>query len=217
MSPLPVRHRLRALCGRHGPALLACACACACGPAQAVFTFFPLDVPRTILLQVGASGATVNTVGFNVTGAQISPSPTPVSGVPDALTPGTSPAGGVRVRMRGQWGSGNQNLVLTVNSAAGLACVPGSGCGSTMIPFTTVGWIAHDKDSNAASDIQSGSFSGSASQTLVSVLCCGPGSAFGSSYRSVEIANTLVFTYSNATLYPAGRYRGTVTFTATLQ
>ncbi len=175
--------------------------------AQAVFTFIPLATPRTITLQVGAPGATVNNVVFDVTGANISPTPTPVTGVPDASTPATSPAGGVRIRMRAQWPTGNSAARLTVSSPAGLTCTGGSGCGTTIIPFTTISWVAFEKVNFTAVDIQNGTFTGAANQSLANFTCCGGG-------NGVEMANTLIFTYSNVTLYPAGIYQGRVTYTA---
>jgi len=181
----------------------------ACNQAGAVFTFFPFDNPRFIQLQVGATGGTINNVTFNVTGANTSPNPSPVQGTPDASTPATTPAGGVRVRMRGQWNSNNQNLFLSVNSAAGLACVGATGCGSTVIPFNTISWVAFEKVNFTIFDIQDGTFNGSGTQNLVAFSCC--------SGATVEMANTLVFTYNNATLYPAGRYTGRVVFTASIQ
>lgn len=180
-----------------------------CNQAGAVFTFLPYASPRFIQLQVGATGATINNVTFNVTGANTSPSPLPVQGVPDAGAPATTPAGGVRVRMRGQWTGGDQVLRLSVNSAAGLACVGATGCGSTVIPFNTISWVAYEKGTFSTFDIQDGSFNGSTTQSLANFSCCGTG--------SVEMANTLVFTYNNATLYPAGRYTGRVVFTASIQ
>lgn len=203
--------RLPALRAR-GTLTLLCL-ALVCGPASAVLVFFDLASPRFIQLQVGAPGGTVNTVGFRVSGANTSPSPQAVQGVPDALTPSNGVPGGVRVRMRGQWASGNQTLRLLVNSAAGMACVAGSGCGSTVIPFTTVGWVSHELEITpgyAGWDIQSGSFNGGIAQQLVGLTCC-------FTNKAVEVANTLVFTYDNATLYPAGRYRGAVTFTAVIE
>lgn len=179
------------------------------GPASAVFTFIPLQAPRTITLQVGSAGSTVNNVTFNVNGNNTSPNPQPVVGIPSAGTPATNPAGGVRVRMRASWPRGNATVQLTVDSSAGLACVGGSGCGVTVIPFNTISWVAYEKSDFANFDIQNDRFSGGANQTLASFSCCG-GNA------GVEMANTLVFTYSNTTLYPAGRYTGRVTYTATL-
>lgn len=185
----------------------------ACSQAGAVFTFFPYTNPRLIQLQVGASGATINNVTFNVTGASTSPNPLPVVGVPDALTPATTPAGGVRVRLLGRWGDNtlNPRFRLSVDSAAGLACVGSTGCGSTVIPFNTISWVAHEKSNFTAFDIQDGSFSGSATQTLAEFVCC----TSNFSQQNFEMTNTLVFTYNNTTLYPAGTYRGRVVFTAT--
>lgn len=177
--------------------------------AGAVFTFFGFGTPRSITLQVGAAGGTVNLVRFNVATTTVSPSPVAVVGVPDGSTPATSPAGGVRVRMRGVWPSGNATLNLTVDSSAGLACVVGTGCGGTSIPLSTIGWTAYETDATYPTlEIQSGAFDGSAAQMLAAFICCGSG--------TVEIANTLVFRYANSTLYPAGQYRGRVVFTATL-
>ena len=181
----------------------------AAGPASAVFTFIPLERPRTITLQVGSTGGTVNNVTFNVNGNNTSPSPQPVVGVPSAGTPATHPSGGVRIRKRASWPNGNAALRLTVDSAAGLSCVGGSGCGVTVIPFNTISWVAYEKSNFTAFDIQNAAFSGSASQTLASFTCCG-------GRNGVEMANTLVFTYNNAVLYPAGQYTGRVTYTATL-
>lgn len=175
--------------------------------AHAVFTFIPLASPRTITLQVGAAGGTINNVVFNVSNANVSPTPTPVTGVPDASTPATTPAGGVRVRLRAQWPAGNSVVRLTVSSPAGLTCVGGSGCGATVIPFTTISWVAHEKVNFTTFDIQNGSFTGAANQSLASFSCCG-------GTNGVEMANTLIFTYSNSTLYPSGRYQGRVTYTA---
>lgn len=186
-------------------------------PAGAVFTYLPFTSPRFIQLQVGSTGVTVNTVNFTVNGASTSPSPVQVTGVPDSTTPATSPSGGVLVRMRGQWNSGTETLRLSVNSAVGLACLPGTGCGSTVIPFTHISWISHGTDaSHPGFDIQSGAFNGSATQNLASFTCCGTGTNLSSGSGTVQMSNTLVFRYSNDTLYPAGTYRGTVTFTATL-
>jgi hypothetical protein len=159
--------------------------------AHAVFTFISFATPRTITLQVGAAGATINNVVFDVIGANVSPTPTPVTGVPDASTPATSPAGGVRIRLSAQWPSGNSNVRLTVSSPAGLACVGVSY--EHDVTYPTV-------------DIQNGSFGGTANQALAAFSCCGGG--------SVQMANTLVFQYNNATLYPAGSYQGRVTYTA---
>lgn len=202
----PVRRRSRWRLGVLLAGLLASS------QAGAVFTFFPFTNPRLVQLQVGATGPTINNVTFNVTGASTSPTPLPVVGMPDASTPSTAPPGGVRIRMLGRWNSGTQRMRLSVDSAAGLACVGGTGCGSTVIPFNTIGWIAGEKSNFTGFDIQNGTFSGSATQPLVDFVCC---ALF--SEQNFEMANTLVFTYDNATLYPAGSYRGRVVFTASIE
>jgi len=184
--------------------------------AGAVFIQTPLGSPPFISVRVGSNNTTVNRVDFTVTGANIMPNPTAVTGVPGNGAPTTSPAGGVEIEVVTR----NQNAVfaqrtmtLTVDSSTGLACVAGTGCGSTIIPFTTIGWTSYNLQTgnNAGQDIQTGTFDGTASQqlaTYTTVILFG----FGS---SVTMNNVLVFRYDNATLYPSGRYLGRVTFTAT--
>ncbi|MDB5844759.1 MAG: hypothetical protein JWP79_2069, partial [Polaromonas sp.] len=58
-----------------------------------------------------------------------------------------------------------------------------------------------------AFDIQDGSFTGAGNQVLTNFSCCGGSDGF-------EMANTLIFSYTNATLYPSGQYTGRVTYTA---
>jgi hypothetical protein len=176
-------------------------------PVQAVFVFIPLASPRTITMQVGSPGGTINNVVFNVTGANIAPSPVAVTGVPSAGTPATTPAGGVRIRFSAQWPTGNSSVLFNVSSPAALTCVGGTGCGATVIPFTTISWTAFEKVNFTGFDIQDGSFTGAANQTLSNFTCCGGA-------NGVEMANTLVFSYNNATLYPSGQYTGRVTYTA---
>jgi hypothetical protein len=196
---------------RHTPSLgwrcaavLLAACA---APAHAVFTFLPLSTPRTITMQVGSPGATINNVVFNVTGGNIAPNPTAVTGVPSAGTPATTPAGGVRIRFSAQWPAGNSTVLFNVSSPAALTCVGGTGCGTTVIPFSSISWVAFEKVNFTGFDIQNGSFTGAANQTLSNFSCCGGADG-------VEMANTLVFSYNNTTLYPSGQYTGRVTYTA---
>lgn len=185
------------------------------GEVQAVFTFGSLTSRRMITMQVGSSLAgTINNVTFDVNNSLVSPSPAAVTGVPSntAGTPVTSPANGVLVSMTAQIptvsASSWTQVVLTVNSAAGLVCVGGSGCGSTIIPFSSVSWVSHNQDTTYPGlDIQNGAFNGSASQTLTNFYLTG---------ASVTMQNVLVFQYANATLYPAGQYSGRVTFTASM-
>lgn len=184
--------------------------------AWAVFLLLPSDSdsPRQLVLRVGSDDSTVNKVTFDVSGEKVSPSPPPVTGQPSADTPPTSPSGGVEVVVRVTNSKWRGTIQLTADSSAGLACIPGSGCGTTIIPFNTISWVSHKKETGtyAGVDIQDGQFAGGASQGLVNYEF-GFWNFFN---RSAEISNVLVFSYDNSTLYPAGQYLGRVTFTASL-
>lgn len=181
----------------------------------AVFTWGSLTTRRIITMQVGsATPGSVNSVTFDVSNSAVSPSPVAITGTPSNTpgTPATSPSNGVYVRMTAQIPTVSANswtsVVLTVDSSAGLACVGGSGCGSTIIPSNTISWTSYDKDTTYAGlDIQDGAFNGSASQTLTNFYVAG---------GSLTMSNVLVFQYANSTLYPAGQYRGRVTYTASM-
>lgn len=166
---------------------------------------------RRLTMRVGADSGAINNVTFNVTGAQVSPSPTAVVGVPDAnAAPAGAPANSVRVRVSNQWTNfAGQRVVVTANSSAGLACASGP-CGATVIPFSKVSWTSSGlaTGSNAGQDFLSGSFNGSTNQTLLDFTA--------PAANSFAIDNDWVFSYSNDTLYPAGVYTGRVTFTATM-
>lgn len=176
----------------------------------AVFTFSPLTTKRSITMQVGSSlYGTVNSVNFTVNNTAVSPNPAPVTGVPSttASTAATSPTGGTLVSLTAKM-PGTTLVTLNVDSAAGLACVGGSGCGSTIIPFNTISWTSYNHDTTYPTfDIQDGTFNGSSSQNLTAYYVSG---------ASVTMSNVLIFQYSNATLYPAGQYSGRVTFTASM-
>jgi hypothetical protein len=197
-------------------ALLALA-ALSAWPAEAVVTYFNGSGQRSITLRVGSNNTTVNTVTFDVTGANVAPSPTAVTGVPGGGAPVTSPTGGIEIEMTvNRRGNNGETVRLLANSTAGMACT-GGGCGSTSVPFTTVSWTSHNLEAGAGKvglDIQSGTFSGSAAQQLVSLTV--PATYGGNSVDSVIVRNVLIFTYANSTLYPSGNYSGIVTFTATV-
>lgn len=178
--------------------------------AVAVFTFSPLTARRSITMQVGSSvSGTINSVNFDVSNASVSPNPVPVTGIPSttASTAATSPAGGVLVSLTAKM-PGTTLVTLNVDSAAGLSCVGGSGCGTTIIPFNTISWKSYNHDTTYPSfDIQDGTFSGSSSQSLTAYYVSG---------ASLNMSNVLIFQYANTTLYPAGQYHGRVTFTASM-
>ena len=166
--------------------------------AGAVFIDFPLNNPLRLTLRVG-SPTGVDVVNFSaISGANISPTPSAVT---------YAPLVDVEVSLQRPGFSTPNDVVLTANSVAGLVCVAGSGCGSTAIPFSDVCWVSTNKVTGGG-DIQDGCFTGSATQPLAS---------FGRVlFNSRRMYNTLRFTYANARVYPAGQYRGTVTYTATV-
>jgi hypothetical protein len=186
----------------------------ATAPAGAVFTFTPLDSPREVTLRVGSNDTAVNRVTFTVTGANVAPTPIPVTGVPGSGAPATTIANGVEIavttRMPASFFS-SDTMTLTVNSTAGLTCVGGTGCGTTVIPFNTISWTSFFQDGNGQ-DITNGTFNGSASQQLASYTVY---TGIPWNGQSVNMSNVLVFQYNNATLYPSGRYEGRVIYTAT--
>lgn len=199
----------------------AAAAACALGllaaspDAGAVFIFTPLGTPQAVTLRVGSANTTVNRVTFTVSNANVSPNPTPVTGVPSAGTPATSPAGGVEIEVITRNPSrafAQYTMTLTADSSSNLACVAGSGCGATIIPFTAIRWTSYNQQTGtgAGSDIQSEAFDGTAAQPLASYTSYSI-LGFG---NSVTMRNVLVFEYDNATLYPSGRYLGRVVYTA---
>jgi len=176
--------------------------------AWAVITLLPTGSPRQLIMRVGSANATVNKVVFDVLNANVSPNPVPVVGVPGSGAPATSPTGGVEVFLQTRNSASATTIFLNADSSAGLTCVGGSGCGSTVIPFNTISWTSYNLDTTYPGlDIQSGRFSGSSSQQLIGVIATGV---------SVRFSNVLVFTYDNATLYPAGQYLGRVTYTASM-
>ena len=197
-----------------------------CGPSMARVTLVAQEAlsdangqsqnithTRRLTMRVGAATfGTVNNVTFDVTGANVSPTPTPVVGVPNAnAAPTSAAANSVRVSVSNRWTDfAGQRVVVTANSSSGLACSSGP-CGTTVIPFSKVSWTSSNLESGApyaGQDFVSGSFSGSPNQTLLDFTA--------PAARSFSIVNDWVFSYSNDTLYPAGVYTGRVTFTATM-
>ncbi|GER21353.1 hypothetical protein VCH24_64050 [Variovorax boronicumulans] len=184
-------------------------------PAQAVFTRVALgSAPRSITLQVG-SATGVDNVVFNVSGAAAAALPrAPVTNP----TPGSVNFSITANRVN----SGFEPwITLTANSSVALKCVAGTGCGTTEIPFDSISWTTANADPSGL-DIQSGAFNGGATQQLTRyqnnyrectfwIIIC-----LGYAYYDTNMANTLNFQYSNSTLYPAGQYKGRVTFTATM-
>lgn len=193
--------------------------------ASAVLLYSPNlgnNQPRQLTMTVGSPlVGVVNRVTFDVTGSNVSSSRIPVAGITDA--PATNQANGVLVEVDTRvpkvtgGGSSGVTVSLSVDSSAGFPCVAGSGCGATIIPASTVSWISYNKDVGnfVGQDIQDGAFSGTGSQLLAQFLTGTPGVG-NDNKGSAKMSNVLVFSYDNATLYPAGQYSGRVTFTASI-
>ena len=174
-------------------------------PAGAVITTTLLSLSANrLVLRVGSALGTIDIVDFAVIGDAIRPNAVPV------VSPNT-----VAIVMTAEksllLGLNLNSARLTVDSSAGMACVPGSGCGSVTIPFTTVSWQTQNPDVSGL-DIRSGAFTGDAGQQIALF-----GLPLLTNLSSSTVMNNLLsFSYANSTLYPAGTYRGRVVFTATM-
>ena len=156
----------------------------------------PATAVGAITMRVGSTTA-VDTVTFaTISGANISPSPTAVGAGGDVT---------VEALAEFNW-LGTRTVTVTANSSAGLACT-GGGCGATVIPFSEICWVSTNKVLGGG-DIQDGCFTGIAVQPLAAF------STVDNTNRLMR--NFLRFSYQNSRVYPAGNYRGTVTYTATL-
>lgn len=100
----------------------------------------------------------------------------------------------------------NRTVTVTADSRGGMTCTTPATCGSVIIPLDKVSWSSSNATAPAGGvfDMQSGVFSGGPSQLLAT---------FPSQRR---MQNSLTFKFANDTLYPAGTYRGMVTFTASM-
>ena len=170
--------------------------------AGAVFTYSNVNVSRrSITLRVGtATAGTIDNVTFDVTGPNVGAGP----------TASTTPSVFVQVIVSKPTTSNPERAQsLTVDSSQGMTCVAGSGCGSTVIPFTEISWVSTVQETGTYAnwDVPSGTFNGGL-QTLYSNTV---NVAFEG---TMTVTNTLAFTYANTTIYPSGKYTGRVIFTA---
>ncbi|MGL5003483.1 MAG: hypothetical protein ACRDAM_11135 [Casimicrobium sp.] len=160
--------------------------------AQAVITDLSqaTQAQHQLRIKVGSQQNSVDTVSFGtIPGASVG-NGTPVPALDRS---------GIEISVYA-WtpGSNERSVVLTANSSVGMHCVTTTSCGNTAIPFDTVSWTSR------GGDIRAGRFDLSANQHL----------ARANSDRTMK--STLFFRYANATVYPAGTYRGRVTFTASM-
>ncbi|APV48429.1 hypothetical protein BWI17_01240 [Betaproteobacteria bacterium GR16-43] len=153
------------------------------------------DGAPQISLRIGATGGTISLVTFAVAAATAG-NGTPVVGTTNAAagsaqgTFAACAANNVRVWARARSTVANsRTATLQVNSSGTMTS------GANAIPFTDIDWIT-----SAGPEIPSGSFSGSATQTLMSFM------------NSREVGMCLQFRFLNNTVYPAGTYNGQMTF-----
>ena len=184
-------------------------------PAQAVWfvSFLPVGSPGQLTLRVGAAGAGVSDVVFNVNTPATLTSLTPVTGVVTPL-----PAGGVEVSVRARTGTIGRPVRLSVTMSP-LSCVVGvSACFATVIPANKISWTVNDissyQDNNQNPPViyptlPSGRYTGAAQISNVFWVSSG-----GGTVSDVEMRAFLVFQYDNDTAYPAGSYTGTAVYSA---
>ena len=169
-----------------------------------------------IFLQVGSLTG-VDTVAFSVTGNNAGLTPVAVPGsqtIDVSITPIRPMNASATARP----------VTLKVDSSLGLPCQSG-GCGGTIIPFNEISWVATNNSASGTGDIQSGRFTGGATQqianfnanatfcTIPIIILC-----LGYTYQSRAMnATRMQFNYDNDVVYPAGNYKGTVRFTASME
>ncbi|MDQ0073773.1 hypothetical protein J2W34_005593 [Variovorax boronicumulans] len=169
-----------------------------------------------ISLRVGSLTG-IDTVAFSVTGNNVALTPTAVTGsqtIDVSVTPIRPTTSSSTARP----------VTLKVDSLAGLPCQSG-GCGSTIIPFSQISWVASNNGAAATGDIQNGRFNDTNNQQIASfnanaTFCSFPLIIFclGYTYQSNAMnATRLQFSYDNDVIYPAGNYKGTVRFTASME
>ncbi len=175
------------------------------GAAQAVITTTLLTLSgNRLTLRVGSTGGTIDNVAFTVSGANLQPSPAPVTR-PDTVTV-------LLTADKALLALAVTTVRLTVTAAPGLGCTTPTSCGSTSIPFSTISWVSTNPDATGL-DIQSGSFNASGSPQQLAQF---PLPLLSLLSARTEMNNALRFRYANSTLYPSGTYTGRVTFTATM-
>jgi hypothetical protein len=176
---------------------------CCMHDAAAVFTWSNVNVTRRqVTLRIGTNTTgVIDNVIFDVAGAALG----------GGAVPSTTGGVYIQVTVRKPLTSGAALAQsLTVNSSAGLTCVSGSGCGTTVIPFSSISWVSVVQESGTYAnwDIPNGTFTGAAAQTLYNVNV-------NPLFEGVmDSTNTLTFSYANSTVYPSGNYTGRVIFTA---
>ncbi|HXZ49025.1 MAG TPA: hypothetical protein VEG27_08390 [Usitatibacter sp.] len=154
-----------------------------------------------LILQIGSTNATINTVNFSVPGTSVGNGTAVTSTNVTPASP-TCPANTVLIDAQARSTAGNpRTATLSVNSSTPLTS------GGFQIPFTQVSWTSSTPGGgpngclNAPVTIPSGTFTGAAGQALIT---------FTTSRRACICAQ---FSYLNQNVVSAGTYTGQVTYT----
>lgn len=141
----------------------------------------------------GWTDGSIDTIRFTVPGANVGDA-TAIAGLENGTRTDTLIDASARAPV-----NNSRTAVWTVDSSVPLTCITPATCGSTTIPLTRFRWTVA-----GGTEIASGSFNGTASQSL--------GSFRNSRYVSV----TKTFFYLNDVVVPAGRYAGRVVYTVSM-
>lgn len=180
--------------------LLVLATAAAAGDARAATVVIGNGGGR-LILQIGSTNATINTVNFSVPGASVGNGVAVLSTNVTPASP-TCPANTVLIDAQARSTAAlPRTATLTANSSTPLTT------GTFTIPFTQISWTSSTPGGGpsgclaAPVTIPSGTFTGAAGQSLIT---------FTTSKRACVCAQ---FSYRNQNIVSAGTYTGQVTYT----
>ncbi len=150
--------------------------------------------PNEIYVGAGYSNPTIDTVQFNVPGANVGDG-VPVAGSENGV-PGQNSLIDARARAPG---TASKTAFWVVDSSVPLVCSTPATCGSTSIPLSKIRWTTP-----AGSEISSGQFTGASNQALYQFQT----SRYVFTYQT--------FFFANDEVYPAGSYSGRVIYTVSM-
>ncbi len=173
----------------------------ACAQAHAATVVISNGTGR-LILQIGSTSATINQVNFSVPGGNVG-NGTAVTSTSVTPTSPACPANNVLIDIQARSQNNNpRTATLSVDSSAPLTS------GGFTIPFSQVAWTSSITGAGgrngclqAPVTIPSGTFTGAAGQSLISIT---------TSHRACACAQ---FSYLNQAIVSAGTYTGRVTYT----
>jgi hypothetical protein len=174
--------------------IIAFLCAMAFSHGAVSGTIVNASGANEIYAGAGNSNPTIDTVNFNVPGANVGDG-VAIAGGENGVPNQTSL---IDARARSP-GNVSRTVFWVVDSSAPLVCSTPATCGSTTIALSKIRWTTP-----AGSEIPSGQFSGAANQALYSFQT----SRYVYTYQT--------FYFANDEIYPAGNYSGRVTYTVSM-